>query len=109
VLLVILALVVVLQACAWRELSARVTSGALTSAGAVGRYLVWAVMPTVLFVTAFLSAVGLEEWLGVALIGESMARATLPLGVFLIGVAGLGTLCFGVRCAWLKVASAKRG
>lgn len=108
-LLVILAGVVALQVWAWRELSEGVASGALSKAHAVAWYIIWALIPTVLFVAAFLGAVGLEEWLGVALIGESMARAALPLGIFLLGLAGLGSLCFGVRCTRLKGAPATRG
>ncbi|MGE0455909.1 MAG: hypothetical protein AB7O37_19510 [Vicinamibacteria bacterium] len=91
-----------LQAWVWRDLSTRVECGGLSKMGAVIRYALWALMPPLLFVVAFLVGVGLEEWLDVALIPELLGRAALPVGVFLVGSAGLGSICFGVRSVWLE-------
>ncbi|MDH3505279.1 MAG: hypothetical protein OEM58_12225 [Nitrospirota bacterium] len=99
--LLILGLVVVLQVWTWTRLVRHVASGALTRLGAVGRYVMWACAPAVVFLAGFFGAVGLEEWLGLALIPEPLARASLLIGAVLLGGAGLGSLCFAVRCAFL--------
>jgi len=100
--LVILAGVLALQAWTWRRLSGRVSSGQLSRLQAAVRYGLWALVPLLVFVGAFFGAVGLEEWLGVALLPESMARATLLIVGFLLGLAGLGSACFGVRCVLIQ-------
>jgi Kef-type K+ transport system membrane component KefB len=66
------------------------------------RYGLWAGVPLLLFVALFFAAVGLEEWLGVALLPEPLSRVTLLIAAFLLGVAGVGSACFGVRCAIIK-------
>jgi len=38
---------------------------------------VWAFLPLLLFVGSFLAAVGVEEWLGLAVVPESAARTSL--------------------------------
>ena len=100
--LAILAGVLALQAWTWHRLSGRVASGELSKLRGAARYGLWALVPLLLFVASFFGAVGLEEWLGVALLSESMARATLLIVAFLLGVAGLGSACFGVRCVLIK-------
>jgi hypothetical protein len=95
-----------LQVWEWRDLAARVTSGTLTKGRAVGRYIIWALAPSLLLAASFLGAVGLEEWFGVSLIGESMARAVWPLTILLLCLVGLGSLGFAVTCARLKTPSA---
>jgi len=100
--LLILVAILALQAWTWHRLVGHVTSGALTKRQASVRYALWALVPLLLFVAVFLGAVGLEEWLGVALLSEPMGRATLLIVVFLLGVAGLGAACFGIRCAFIK-------
>jgi len=98
-LLVVLISSVALQVWAWQRLSHRVRDGAVSRFGAVMRYSLWAFLPCLLLVGAFLAAVGLEEWLDVAIIEESPARAAPLLGLVLIAVSTLGTLSFAIRCA----------
>ena len=100
--LVILAGVLALQGWTWQRLSGRITAGELTRLQGTVRYGLWALVPLVLYVALFFGAVGLEEWLGVAVISEPMGRATLLIAAVLLGVAGLGSACFGVRCVFIK-------
>jgi len=102
-MLLILVLVVALQAWAWHRFSGRAASGSLTRTGAGIRYLLCALVPLLAYLLAFMGAVGLEGWLGIALISEPMGRATLLIVAFLLGAAGLGSLCFGIRCALISM------
>ena len=102
-LLLILVVVLALQAWAWHRLSGRAASGSLTRTGAGIRYALWALVPLLVYLAGFIGAVGLEEWLGIALISEPMGRATLLIVAFLLGTAGLGSLCFGIRCALISM------
>ena len=108
-ILVILAGVIALQVREWRDLSGRVTSGTLTKGRAVRRYIIVALVPSLLLAVSFLGAVGLDEWFGVSLIGESMARAVWPLTILLLCLAGLGSIGFAVACTRLRSPSAARG
>jgi hypothetical protein len=105
VALLFLAAVLALQAWAWVRLSAHVMAGVLTKPGATARYSLWALVPLLLFLSVLAGAVGLEEWMGLALLSESLARATPLIAAFLLGMAGVGSLCFGVRCAFIKPAT----
>jgi len=60
-------------------------------------------VPLLVYLTGFIGAVGLEEWLGIALISEPMGRATLLIVAFLLGTAGLGSSSFGIRCALISM------
>jgi hypothetical protein len=80
----------------------RIAAGELTRLQGTVRYGLWALVPLALYVALFFGAVGLEEWLGVAMISESVGRATLLLAGVLLGVAALGSTCFGVRCVFIK-------
>ncbi len=101
-ILVFLSAVLALQAWKWQRLSERIASGQLTKLQGFVHYGLWALVPLLLFVASFFGAVGLEEWLGVALLSESLGRATPLIAAFLLGAAGLGSACFGVRCAFIK-------
>jgi hypothetical protein len=100
--LLILSLVLAHQAWTWTHLARRVTSGELTRLSASARYAMWAFVPIVVFLMGFFGAVRLEEWLGLALIPETLARATVLIMAGLLGIAGLGSLGFAVGCAFLK-------
>jgi hypothetical protein len=77
-------------------------AGTLTKPKATLRYTLWALVPPLLFLSAFAAAVGLEQWRAVAFVSEPMARATPLIAAFLLGVAGLGSIGFGIRCAFIK-------
>jgi len=100
--LVMLAGVLAYQAWMWHRVSGRIAWGELTKLQGVLRYGLWALLPVLLFVALFFGAVGLEEWLGVAVISEPMGRATIPIVAFLLVIAVLGSACFGVRCLFIK-------
>jgi hypothetical protein len=103
--LALLAGLIALQTLQWRRLARGVSSGLLTKRRAMTRYVVWALAPIFSLAAAFLAAVGLEEWLGVAIVSrasESTIRAAPFLGIILLGLAGLGSVGFVVRCVWLK-------
>ncbi len=104
--LLILLAVLALQAWAWHRLAGHVASGALTKLQAIVRYALWAFVPLLLFLAVFLGSVGLEEWLGIPLLSEPMGRATPLIVACLLGVAGLGSVAFGVRCALIKRSTA---
>lgn len=97
-LLLILVGVIALQVRQWRRLNGRMTHGALAKPRAIVLYVTWALAPTILVGAALFVAIGLEAGLGVALIGEEVARAVLPVGILLLGVALIGSLAFGVTC-----------
>jgi len=100
--IVLLAAVLALQAWTWHRLSGRIASGQLTKLQGAVRYGLLALVPLLLFGASFFGAVGLEEWLGVALLSESLGRATMLIAAFLLCAAGLGSACFSVRCAFIK-------
>ena len=100
--LILLAAVLALQGWTWHRLLGRVASGQLTKLQGTLRYGLWALVPLLLFGASFFGAVGLEEWLGMALLSESLSRATLLIAALLLGAAGLGSACFAVRCAFVK-------
>ena len=79
-----------------------VGSGELTRLGASGRYAMWASAPAVVFLMGFFGAVGLEESLSLALIPEPLGGASILIVAGLLGIAGLGSLGFAVRFAFLK-------
>lgn len=103
--LVVLAAVLALQGWTWHRLLGRIASGRLTKLQGTLRYGLWALVPPLLFGASLFGAVGLEEWLGVAVLSESLSRATLPIAALLLGAAGLGSACFAVRCAFVKRAA----
>jgi hypothetical protein len=98
-LLVLLVGSVALQAWAWRRLRSRVAASEVTRLGASVRYAGWALAPLLLFVALFFGFVGLEELSGKAIISELMGRAALPVATLLLGIAGLGWVCFSISCA----------
>lgn len=100
--LLILSIALALQAWTWTHLARRVVSGELPRLSASARYAMWASVPAVVFLMGFFGAVGLEELLGLALIPETLARATVLIMAGLLGIAVLGSLVFVVRCAFLK-------
>jgi hypothetical protein len=59
-------------------------------------------VPVLLFGAFFFGAVGVEEWLGVAVLSEPMGRATLLIVACLLVTAGVGSSCFSVRCVFIK-------
>ena len=97
----ILVAAIALQIRQWRHLYRRLTSGSLTKPRAIGLYVMWALAPTFLLGAALLTTIGLEERLDVAIIGEEIARAVVPVGILLLGVAVIGSIAFGVACARL--------
>jgi hypothetical protein len=94
-----LACSITLQVWAWRRLSERISRGALSRVRAFLWYGLWAFLPVLVVMGAFLLAVGLEEWLEVAVIPEPLARATPLAGIFLVVVSTMGCALFAVRCA----------
>jgi hypothetical protein len=90
---------IALQVWAWRSLQRRVMSGAVTRPAALLRYGGWALLPLLLFVGLFLSAIGAEELTGTATIPEPLARIALLIAALLLGLAGLGWLSFSILCA----------
>lgn len=103
----LLAAVLALQAWTWHRLSGRIASGHVTKLQGSVRYGLLALIPLLLFGASLFGAVGLEEWLGVVLLSESLGRATTLIAGFLLGAAGLGSACFGVRCAFIKRKAAR--
>jgi len=101
-LLFFLAGSVALQVWAWRALVRRVHTGTLSRLGAAGRYALWAFLPALLPIAVFFAGVGLEEWLGMAVISESWARATPLMALVLFALASLVWIGFAVRCALLR-------
>ena len=101
-LLVLLAGALAVQVWAWRRLRERVEMGGLTRLGASARYGLWALAPFLLFAGFFFSALGLEEWLGLSIMSEPMARATLPAAAFLLGIGVVGWLLFATRCVLMR-------
>jgi hypothetical protein len=84
---------------AWRSLQRRVISGAVAKPAALLRYAGWALLPLLVFVGLFLSAIGAEELSGAAIIPEPLARVALLVAALLLGIAGLGWLTFSILCA----------
>lgn len=89
------------QVWAWRRVVGRQRQAGLTRLQSVARYAAWAFLPLLLFIAGFFAMVALEEWLRVSLIGERWALLILPL----LGLAGLGTTAFAVRCVLVRTAS----
>ena len=101
-ILVILAGVIALQVWEWRELARRRSSGTRTKGRAVRCCTTRGPTPFLFLAASFLGTVALDEWFGVSLIGESLARAVWPLTILLLCLAGLGSLGFAVTCARLR-------
>jgi len=93
-----------LQAWAWRSLIRRLRGGTLTRLQCATRYAGLAFVPVLLFIAVLLAMVGLEEWLGLALVGERAALLALPT----LGLSVLGSLGFVVRCALVRKAEGPR-
>ena len=91
-------LILLLHVWTWTYLKQRLSQGTLTRAGAVSRYAFLTSAPAVLFVMGFFLVMGLEEWLAVAMIPESLGRAGLPILAGLVLMAVLSTCCFALRC-----------
>jgi hypothetical protein len=89
---------IVLQAWAWRSLVGRLRAGTLTRLQTAARYAGWAFLPALSFVAVFVAMVGLEEWLGVALVEERAALLAWPV----LALSVLGTIGFTVRCAFVR-------
>jgi hypothetical protein len=89
---------IVLQAWAWQRLVTRMLSGALSRGQGALRYTGWAFVPVIVFVALFMAMVGLEEWLGLALVPERSPLLVIP--VFALSV--LWTLAFWGRCLFLR-------
>ncbi len=106
--LVLFATVLAFHAWMWRRMFERVASGQLAKLRGTARYGMSALLPLFGFVASMLSAVGLEEWWGVALVSDSMARASPLICVFLLAAAGVSSLGFAIRCAYIKVACVPR-
>jgi len=100
--LLTLCIILAIQTWAWMHLTQQVASGELTKWRASAFYALWASVPTIVFLIGLFGAVGLEEWLGLALIPEPLGRANPLIVVGLLGMALLGSLCFAVRCTSLK-------
>jgi hypothetical protein len=96
----VLALVggIVLQAWAWRQLTSRLKTGAITKPQGMLRYAAWAFLPLFCLVGGFALMIGMEEWLSVALIEERAPLLVIP--VFALGA--FGTIAFVVRCLSLR-------
>ena len=91
-----------LQIWTWKRLVARVSFGHVSRLQAVARYGCWAFAPLLLVVAIFFTAVGLEEWLGVALLSEPMGRATPLVAIFLLATALIGWAAFALRCTLIS-------
>lgn len=96
-LLPVLIAAVALQVWAWQRLDQRLTSGAISKAGAVLRYGGWALAPLLLFIGLLAGASGTEELTGAAIIPELVARSALPAAALLLGMALLGWVCYLIR------------
>lgn len=107
-LLVLLVGSLALQVWAWRTISKRIEWGGMTKLQGAARYAFWAFLPLLVFVGIFFGAVGVEEWLGVALISEPVARGTPLVALLLFTLSGLGWLGFAVRSAFLHKPRAPR-
>ena len=94
----VLSLILLLHVWTWTHLTQRLSQGTLTRAGAVGRYAFLTSAPAVLFLMGLLLVMGLEEWLAVAMIPESLGRAGFPILAGLLLMAVLSTCCFALRC-----------
>ena len=91
-----------LQAWVWSRLAARVRSGRLSIRRAVARYAGAALLPFVGLAAAFFALVGLEEWLGLALLSEPLSRATPLAALLLIAFFVAGSTFFAVWCAYMR-------
>jgi len=88
-----------LQAWGWTRLAAGVRSGRLGCGQAVLRYSGLALLPFAGLVAVFFALVGLEEWLGAALLSEPLSRATPLAGLVLLVVFAAGSGAFAAWCA----------
>jgi len=102
-LAVLLIAVLALQVWVWNSLVTRVRSGRLSPARAVLRYTGAALLPVVGLAIVFFTLVGLEEWLGIAVLSEPFSRATPLLALLLIGLFVIGSLGFALWCTYLAM------
>jgi hypothetical protein len=100
--LLALCIILAIQIWTWNHLAQQVASAKMTKIGAIGRYTLWASVPMIIYFIVFFGAVGFEEWLGLALIPEPLARATIPILAVLLGSTILGSLFFAIRSTFLK-------
>ena len=100
--LLTLCIILAIQIWTWNHLAQQVASAKMTKIGAIGRYTLWASVPMIIYFIVFFRAVGLEEWLGLVLIPEPLARATFPILAVLLGSTILGSLFFAIRSTFLK-------
>ena len=90
-----------LQVWVWRSLAARVRSRQLTPGRAIARYAGAALLPVAGLAIVFFSLVGLEEWLGIALLSEPFSRATPIAALLLTAIFVIGSLTFTAWCAYV--------
>jgi hypothetical protein len=88
-----------LQAWGWARLATGVRSGRLGCGQAVLRYSGLALLPFAGLVAAFFPLVGLEEWLGVAVLSEPVSRAAPLAGLVLLVLVVAGSGAFAAWCA----------
>ncbi|MCP5152994.1 MAG: hypothetical protein H6983_02425 [Ectothiorhodospiraceae bacterium] len=72
----------------------RVRRGERSRLAGLARFVGWSLTPALAFLGALAALVGLEEALGVALIGDALARGLLPLGALSVVIAAVGALLF---------------
>lgn len=97
-ILILLVGTITLHLWAWRRLQSRIKSGAMSKVAALLQYGAWALAPPILFVALSLSAVGVEELTGAAIISEPLGRAALLISAVLLGIAGVGWVSFAIVC-----------
>jgi len=90
-----------LQVWVWRTLAERVRSRRLNPGKAIARYAGAALLPIAGLAIVLFSLVGLEEWLGIAVLSEPFSRATPIAALLLIAIFAIGSLAFAVWCAYL--------
>ena len=95
--LLALCIILAIQIWTWNHLPQQVATGKMTKIGAIGGYTLWASVPMIIYFIVLFGAVGLEEWLGLALILEPLARATVPILAVLLGSTILASLSFAIR------------
>ena len=76
--------------------------GKITKGRAICLYLVYAILPVILYGMTFLALVGIEELIDVAIIGEGYAR-TLPFVIVTgLAMALMCTLIFSFAAIFIK-------
>jgi hypothetical protein len=91
-----------LQVWVWSRLTGRLREGRLSVGRAVARYAATALLPFAGFAVGFFSLVGLEEWLGVALLSEPLSRATPVVALLLLAFFVLGSSAFAIWSTYVR-------